>query len=110
MAAIDTETAAIGKARTLHEAEGEQNAAARCGCDQVMTAVDALAQLRKAYDKSGLEVRYLPDCPRQSPLRWQIVGRNNGHIILLAYGSSPGRLLGCLEARVRAQASNGHRV
>jgi len=65
----------------------------------------ALAQLRDAYANTAFEVRFYPSC--LTSLRWQIGANGDGqHFRLIAYGSTPGRLLGCLEARCRSQCRN----
>ena len=72
-----------------------------------MTATDALQRLREAYRGSGIEVRHCPDCV-SSFMRWQLGSNGDDHFVLIAYGSTPEKLLGCLEARVRSLARNGH--
>jgi len=47
-----------------------------------------------------------PSC--LTSLRWQIGRNGDDHFTLIAYGSTPGRLIGCLEARARSQGRNGH--
>ena len=58
-----------------------------------MTEEAALAQLRKGYRGSGIEVRFYPDCC--TIMRWE-VGRNGDgqHFTLIAYGSTPGSAVG----------------
>jgi len=67
----------------------------------------ALAQLQAAYRGTGLTVRFYPDCC--TIMRWQ-VGRNGDgeHFAVIAYGSTPKRLLECLKARERSQGRNDH--
>jgi hypothetical protein len=67
-----------------------------------VTEEAALSQLREAYRGTGFEVRFYPDCC--TIMRWQ-VGRNGDgqHFAVIAYGSTPGRLLECLEARASSK-------
>ena len=72
-----------------------------------VTEENALAQLREAYRGTGIEVRFYPSC--LTSLRWQIGSNGDGeHFTLIAYGSTPGRLIKCLESRARSQGRNGH--
>jgi hypothetical protein len=72
-----------------------------------MTEQAALHQLREAYRGTGLEVRFYPSC--LTSLRWQISSNGDGeHFTLIAYGSTPEKLLKCLEGRARSQGRNGH--
>jgi hypothetical protein len=59
-----------------------------------VTEQAALSQLREAYRGTGLDVRFYPDCC--TIMRWHL-GRNDDgqHFALIAYGSTPGRLLKC---------------
>jgi hypothetical protein len=72
-----------------------------------VTEEAALSQLREAYRGTGIEVRFYPDCC--TIMRWQLGSNGDGeHFGLIAYGSTPKRMLACLEARARSQASNNH--
>ena len=56
-----------------------------------VTEETALSQLREAYRRLGLEVRFYPECC--TIMRWQL-GRNGDgeHFTLIAYGPTPERL------------------
>ena len=72
-----------------------------------MTEETALAQLRAAYRGTGIEVCFYPSC--LTSLRWQILGNGDGeHFTLIAYGSTPEKLLECVQRRARSQGRNDH--